>query len=41
MRPTHSLEDVEKLYGQLLHVCLVVPMGRAYLTELERMLNIP
>jgi hypothetical protein len=40
MQPTHSLEEVEKLYGKLLHACLVIPMGRAYLTELERMLGI-
>jgi hypothetical protein len=37
--PTHTLEDVEKLYGKLLHTCLVVPHGRAYLTGLETMLG--
>jgi hypothetical protein len=39
-RPTHSLEEVQKLYGKLLHTCLVIPTGRAYLTELEGMLGI-
>jgi hypothetical protein len=37
---THTLEQVQKLYGKLLHACLVVPAGRAYLTELEAMLGI-
>ena len=26
-QPTHTLEDMEKLYGKLLHMCLVIPMG--------------
>jgi hypothetical protein len=39
-RPTQTLEDVQSLYGKLLHSCLVVPMGRAYLTRLETMLGI-
>ena len=26
-RPMHTLEDVEKLYSKLLHMCLVIPMG--------------
>ena len=37
---SHTLEEVEKLYGKLLHACLVRPSGRAYLTELERMLGL-
>lgn len=37
---THTLEDVQKLYGKLLHASLVVPAGRAYLTNLEAMLGI-
>jgi hypothetical protein len=37
--PTHVLEDVQKLYGKLLHASLMVPMGRAYLTNLEIMLG--
>ena len=36
----HTLKDVKKLHGKLLHTCLVLPMGWAYLTELERMLVI-
>jgi hypothetical protein len=24
---THTLEDVQKLYGKLLHMCLVIPTG--------------
>ena len=37
--PTHTLEEVRKLYGKLLHASLVVPAGRAYLTNLESMLS--
>jgi hypothetical protein len=33
--PTHDLEETQKLYGKLLHACLVLPAGRAYLTNLE------
>jgi hypothetical protein len=39
-RITHVLLDVQKLYGKLLHSCLVVPAGRAYLTSLETMLRV-
>lgn len=39
-RKTHTLEDVQKMYGKLLHTCLVIPEGRAYLTNLESMLGI-
>ena len=38
-RMTHVLDDVQKLYGKLLHASLVVPRGRAYLTSLEAMLG--
>jgi hypothetical protein len=38
--PTHTLEEVQKLYGKLLHSSLIVPVGRAYLTNLEAMLGI-
>lgn len=38
-QPTHTLEEVRKLYGKLLHTSLVVPAGRAYLTNLEAMLS--
>ena len=36
---TRSLEEVEKLYGKLLHTSLVFPKGRAYLTSLEAALG--
>ncbi len=39
-RSDHSLEDVQSLYGRLLHACLVVPAGRARLVGLEAMLGI-
>lgn len=34
-KPKHTLEEVQKLYGKLLHACHIVPAGRAYLTSLE------
>ena len=36
----HTLAEVQKLYGKLLHASLVLPEGRAYLTSLESMLGI-
>lgn len=39
-RATHTREDVEKLYGKLLHACAAIPMGRAFLTGFERMLKV-
>jgi hypothetical protein len=39
-QPTHTLEEARKLYGKLLHACLVVVEGRAYLTNLETLLGI-
>ena len=39
-RKSHTLSDVERLYGKLLHMCSIVPEGRAYLTGLESMLSI-
>ena len=39
-KPTHALVEVQRLHGKLLHVSLVVPAGRAYLTSLEAMLGI-
>ena len=36
-RKSHTLEDVQKLYGKLLHTCLIIPEGRAYLTLGARM----
>ena len=38
-KPRHALAEVQKLYGKLLHASLVVPAGRAYLTNLEAMLS--
>ena len=40
LQPTHILNDVQKLYGRLLHASLVIPSGRAYLTGLESMLGL-
>ncbi|TFY59650.1 hypothetical protein EVJ58_g5647, partial [Rhodofomes roseus] len=37
---THTLDEVQKLYGKLLHASMVAPMGRSYLTNLESMLGI-
>ena len=39
-RTKHNLNDVQKIYGRLMHACLVLPAGRAYLTGLEAMLSI-
>ena len=39
-RRTHTLQDVQKLYRKLLHTCLIIPEGWAYLTKLESMLGI-
>lgn len=33
--PHHALNVGQKFYGQLLHCCLVIPHGQAYLTNLE------
>jgi len=33
--PAHNLDEAQRLYGKLLHACLVLPAGRAYLTCLE------
>lgn len=38
-RPTHALEDTRKLYGKLLYACHIIPRGRAYLTNLEKMMG--
>ena len=35
VKPRHTLEEVQKLYGKLLHVCHILPSGCAYLTSLE------
>jgi hypothetical protein len=36
----HDLEETQKFYGKLLHACLVVPAGRAYLTSLEAFMGV-
>jgi hypothetical protein len=36
----HTLEDVQKLHGKLVHACSAIPRGRAYLTSLEKMLSL-
>ena len=38
-RSVHTLDKVQKLYGKLLHSSLIIPAGRAYLTNLEAMLG--
>ena len=38
-RHTHSFEDTRKLYGKLLYATHVIPRGRAYLTNLEKMMG--
>ena len=37
---THTLEEVQKLHGKLLHASLVFPAGHAHLVNLEAMLGI-
>jgi hypothetical protein len=39
-RSSHTLQQVQELYGKLLHTSLVLPAGRAYLVSLENMLSI-
>ncbi|KAF7325196.1 Reverse transcriptase/ribonuclease H [Mycena kentingensis (nom. inval.)] len=36
----HNLQEVQSLYGKLLHACLVIPEGRAYITGLETTLGL-
>ena len=36
----HTLKQVQKLYGKLLHTCHVIPSRQAYLVNLESMLSI-
>ena len=36
----HTLDEVQRLYGKLLHISLVIPAGCAYLTSLESMLEL-
>ena len=37
---THDLHEAQKLHGKLIHASLIIPSGRAYLTNLERFLGI-
>jgi hypothetical protein len=37
--PQHSLQEAQALHGKLLHICLVLRSGRAYITELERFMG--
>lgn len=37
---THTQENVQKLYGKLMHAVNIIPYGRAYLTDLEVMLGL-
>lgn len=37
---THTLPELRKLYGKLLHSSLIIPEGRAYLTSLEKMMGV-
>ena len=39
-KPKHVLDEVQKLYGKLLHACHVIPAGRAYLTNLEAFMGL-
>lgn len=39
-RSRHTLQDTQKLHGKLMHVCQVIPRGRAYLTNLEALLRL-
>ena len=39
-RRTHTLQDMQKLHGKLLHVSLIFPPNHTYLTNLEAMLSI-
>lgn len=39
-RHMHTLHETQKLYGKLLHAALIIPAGRAYLTNLEWLLGI-
>ena len=39
-KQSHTLEEVQKLYGKLLHASSVFRPARAYLTNLEKMLGI-
>ncbi|KAF7315770.1 Reverse transcriptase ribonuclease h [Mycena indigotica] len=37
---THTLQEVQRLFGKLLHASIIIPAGRAYITKLEYMLGV-
>ena len=39
-KPRHTLDEAQKLNGKLLHICHIVPAGRAYLTSLETFIGV-
>ena len=39
LKSVHTLDEVQKLYGKLLHISLIAPARRTYLTSLETMLG--
>ena len=39
-KPSHTLEETQKLYGKLLYACHVVPRGHTFLTNLKKMMGI-
>jgi len=40
LKRTHALNDVQKLHNKLIHVSLIAPESRPYLTNIEAMLTI-
>ena len=38
-KSSYTLEDTRKLYGKLLYTCHIIPQGRAYLTNFEKMMG--
>lgn len=38
-RLMHTLQDIQQLYGKLLHACAAATQGKAYLISLEEMLS--
>ena len=38
-KSVHTLDEVQKLYGKLLHILLIVPARHTYLPSLESMLG--
>ena len=38
-KSSYTLEDTRKLYGKLLYTCHIIPQGRSYLTNFEKMMG--